>query len=113
MSYSRLRFDGGPRWARLQRNWLLGFAAVNFVSFMIASLALGGDAVNGKIEGGRHYLGNHGQYTEVSSGVWQYSRIHGRSIMVTHPIGLISGLIWVFAVQTNSNPLSRKLVAPR
>ena len=111
MSYGRLRFNNGPRWARLQRNWLLGFAAVNFLSFVVASLALGGDALNGKVEDGRHYLGNHGRYTEVSPSVWRYSRIHARSIMITHPIGLISGLIWVLAAETCPTPPPRKLVA--
>jgi len=34
--------------------------------FIIVSLAMGGTAVNGKIENGHFYLGEHGVYKEVS-----------------------------------------------
>jgi len=56
------------RWAAILGAALLLVAAVNFTAFFVAALALGGDAINGKAEGGRYYLSHHGKYTEVVSG---------------------------------------------
>ena len=39
---------------------------------------MGGSADNGKIEGGRFYLGGYGEYTEVSEKVWRFSHWHSR-----------------------------------
>ncbi len=49
---------------------------INFLSFIAISLAIGGDALNGKIENGQHYLGAHGQFTAVSLAVYHYSLWH-------------------------------------
>jgi len=52
---------------------------LNFVVFVGLTLHLGGDAVNGKTEGGRYYLFGHNVhtgkkgYTEVSSAVYRYT----------------------------------------
>jgi hypothetical protein len=72
---------------------LIGIAILNFISFMIASESLGGDAVNGKTDGQNYYVGSHGRYTEVSRSVFDYSRFHTHSVWVTHPLGFIGGLI--------------------
>jgi hypothetical protein len=72
---------------------LIAFAIINFAIFWIVAIRIGGDAVNGKIEDGRYYVGSHGRYTEVSNGVWKYSEIQAKSIWVTHPIGFIGALI--------------------
>jgi hypothetical protein len=53
---------------------LLGLANA-FVAIPVA-IALGGLADNGKIENGRYFLGDRGRYTEVSRGVWSYSKFH-------------------------------------
>lgn len=49
---------------------------LNFVLFVALSMYLGGDALNGKIQDGHHFLGSHGKYTEVSYEVFTYSKIH-------------------------------------
>lgn len=67
---------------------IIAIGFVNFTCFWIADVAIGGSAANGKIEGGKLYLGSHGKYTEVSKAVFDYSRIHGRSIWATHPAAM-------------------------
>jgi hypothetical protein len=66
---------------------------LNFMVFGIAAVSLGGDAMSGKVEGGHYYLSNHGHLTEVSSGVFTYSRIHTYSIFITQPLALLAGFI--------------------
>lgn len=48
-----------------------------WLSWMVVSLCLGGDAFLGKEEGGKYFLGSHGGYTEVSRSVFIYCQIHG------------------------------------
>lgn len=79
------------KWLSMLGYTLLFIAFINFAAFWIISLSLGGDALNGKIQNGRYYVGNHGRYTEVSKEIWTYSKIHTTSIWVTHPIGIILG----------------------
>ncbi|MGJ9417692.1 hypothetical protein ACHAC9_08005 [Massilia sp. CMS3.1] len=55
---------------------------LNFVSFFVGGIYLGGDALNGKIEDGRFYLANHGQLTEVSEGIYRYSQLHALSVLL-------------------------------
>jgi hypothetical protein len=55
---------------------------LNFVSFFVGAIYLGGDALNGKIENGHFYLANHGKLTEVSEGVYRYSQIHALSVFL-------------------------------
>ena len=61
----------------------------NFAVFFTAALVLGGDAINGKAEGGRYFLANHGKLTEVSREVYDYSRYHAISLFITHPIAFL------------------------
>ena len=35
---------------------------------------------------GHYFLGDHGHYTEVSRGVWVYSKVHMRSLDFTTPL---------------------------
>lgn len=51
-------------------------AALNFFSFMVVAVLIGGDALNGRVSAGHYYLGNHGSYTEVSRSVFIYSACH-------------------------------------
>ena len=60
------------------------FAWVNFGVFAGIAIWLGGDALNGKIEGGHYYLGEHGHFTEVSRQVFTYSRNHAQFMILTH-----------------------------
>ena len=76
---------------------LVYVGALNFASFMIATLILGGDAVNGKSDGRSYYLGSHGRYTEVSQSTFEYSKFHTHSVWITHPLIFLGGgiLIWL------------------
>lgn len=66
-------------------------AVLNFLAFMIVDFCIGGDAFNGKIEGGRYFVADHGRFTEVSPRIWYYSRSHAISIFITHPLGILLG----------------------
>jgi hypothetical protein len=67
---------------------------INFALFFVIALLIGGDALNGKVEAGHYYLGNHGKYTEVSFIVYAYSTFHTVSLFFTHPLAMIAGLIY-------------------
>ena len=69
---------------------LFYFALVNFGAFVLGSLILGGDALNAPHPDGHFFLSDHGRLTEVSEGVWRYSRVHALSLFVTHPLGILS-----------------------
>lgn len=76
----------------------------NFLVFWIVGFFLGGGALNGKIEGGRYYLGDRAdhtsreinRFTEVSQTVFAYSLWHGRSLFITHPLLILVGIIFSF-----------------
>ena len=59
---------------------------VNFLLFVLISVLIGGDAMNGKIENGHYYLGNHGHLREVSALLFRYSQLHFYSLFVTLPL---------------------------
>lgn len=65
-------------------------AFVNFALFWAVAVSIGGDAVSGKSENGRHYVSNHGELTEVSRAVYVYSYIHTVSTWFTHPAVFIA-----------------------
>ena len=52
-------------------------ASVNFFAFVSIDFLIVGDALSGKVEAGRYFLGEHGAYTKVSRAVFVYSAIHG------------------------------------
>lgn len=68
-------------------------AVVNFLSFVVVSGSLGGDALNGRIEDGDYLLSNRGRLTQVEPWVWHYSRAHAISIFLTHPLGVVGFLL--------------------
>lgn len=72
---------------------VVGF--LNFTAFFITGKRLGGSAANGKVEGAKYFLGSHGDYTEVSESIYEYSRLHGYSVLVTHALFMIGGFILV------------------
>jgi hypothetical protein len=59
-------------------------AAVNFATFIIINMYIGGDAINGHVTDGHYFLGSHGGHTEVSKAVWTYSYYHTISVLITH-----------------------------
>lgn len=61
-------------------------AFINFAVFLVVASKIGGGADNGRVVGGRYFLGDHGRYTEVSRAVYNYSLIHGASTLITHAL---------------------------
>ena len=74
---------------------LLVFGFLNFALFVIGSLILGGDAVNGKVDDGQYFLGGKSVSVEVSKAIWIYSYIHVVSVWITHPLAMIGGILFV------------------
>ena len=72
---------------------IFAVAFINFFLFIIGTVILGGDALNGKVVGDHYYLANHGQLTEVNAFVFMYSKIHAISIFITHPLAGIAGVL--------------------
>lgn len=67
-----------------------------FIStFFIFSMVVGGSAGNGYQEAGKFFVGNHGDYVEVSSAIWMVSRV-------------LEILFWIFVPLT---PLGAFLIA--
>lgn len=60
--------------------WVLyptaSLALANFSAFVIVSLFLGGDALNGFAHAGHYFVCAHGHCVEVSRAVWRYSYWH-------------------------------------
>lgn len=71
-----------------------GIAILNFLLFFVIAWLIGGDAVNGKAEGGHYYLANHGQLTEVSYFVYMYSKLHVYSVFITLPLVVLASLLY-------------------
>ncbi len=78
-------------------NMVLAVGMLNFLIFLAGAIYLGGDAVNGKVEGGRYYLwgvrteSGRKVYTEVTEPVFTYSRWHVYSLWVTWPLVMAAG----------------------
>jgi len=78
-------------------NTVIAIGMLNFLIFIAAAIYLGGDAVNGKVEGGRYYLfgarteSGRKVYTEVTEPVFTYSRWHVYSIFMTWPLVMAAG----------------------
>ena len=68
---------------------MIPVALVNFASFVVVTLMLGGDALNGKRIDGHYYLAQHGHLTEVSAAIYRYSLCHAISVIVTHAAAFI------------------------
>jgi hypothetical protein len=64
---------------------VIGF--VNFFWFIAEAISRG-DALSGKVVDGHYFLGNKGTYTEVDQATWEWSRLHGLSLFVTHPLAI-------------------------
>lgn len=80
-------------------NMVLAVGMLNFLIFMAGAIYLGGDAVNGKVDGGRYYLfgvrteSGRKVYTEVTEPVFAYSRWHVYSLFVTWPLVMAAGFV--------------------
>lgn len=66
---------------------------MNFLLFILSILLLGGDGLNGKVEAGHYYLGNHGEYTEVLLPIYLFSRLWGILLFVSWPFVIVAPII--------------------
>ena len=74
---------------------LIGIAGfLNFCLFVAVDILLGGDALNGRVEGTRYFLGSHGGYTEVSHAVFVYSACHAVSAFLGMFAAVAAGRAW-------------------
>lgn len=73
----------------------LGF--LNFVWFFAESSTIG-DAGRGFIRDGHYFLVQAGRATEVSREAFDWSLVHGRSLLITHPLAMIAGAYLLFTV---------------
>jgi hypothetical protein len=53
----------------------------NFFAFVIGSILLGGDALNGYVKSGHFFVCSHGSCNEVSAATWSYSYWHAIAAM--------------------------------
>ena len=75
-------------------NLFIIIAAVHFVLLVGTIVALGGDALTGKVEGGRYFLGNHGQFIETSRAVFRFSAIVESTLVYgTFPLAVLAALL--------------------
>ncbi len=85
-------------------------AILNFLLFMVITQNQGGSALNGKVENGHYYLGEHGHYTEVSQAVYllnqAYEIITLAAFGVTFLIGVIYSLFQKFRGRDQPNTRS-------
>jgi len=65
---------------------------VNAMSFAFVAGRIGGDALDGKTQGDRYYVGYKKHYTEVSAAVFRYSQVHTYSVLVTLPLAALAWL---------------------
>jgi hypothetical protein len=64
-----------------ERTWdafsvLTTLTLINFVVFLFIAFHVGGDALNGHVDGERWMIRGHGGYMEVTRGFWIYSFVH-------------------------------------
>jgi hypothetical protein len=71
---------------------LLANAILNFTAFFVHTMAQRGSAGNGKREGDRYFVGDHGRYGEVPEWRWRVTRVHEISVFVTHPLAVLIGM---------------------
>ena len=78
-------------------SFLVIMGLLNFMLFLAGAFYFGGDAWNGKIEAGRYFLwGYHNGakgYIEVRKAIFDYSRWHVYTLMVTWPLVLVAGFV--------------------
>jgi len=79
--------------------WIIALGIGNFVGYTVAYAYIGGDAHNGEIRDGKHYVAGHflhgrvGAECEVPRGVWIYSYLHSISIWPSIAAVLICNMI--------------------
>ena len=61
------------------------------VGFFILSEVIGGAAMNGYVENGVYFVGEHGNYTQVTQEIWTISQVWGIVCFVCTWLYVISG----------------------
>lgn len=65
--------------------------------FFVFTVTVGGDAVSGYCDdGGKYYVCNHGEYTEVSQQIWEISYLLTNGFWVAVPVGMLSSAVVVY-----------------
>jgi hypothetical protein len=76
---------------------ILGLAILaNLISWMVLSGIQGGTTWNGKVEGGRYYVGSHSHYTEVSLSQYRFGRFQETSNLIILAILVPGRLLYVY-----------------
>jgi hypothetical protein len=92
---------------------IIGFA--NFFSFLNEIEHLGGDANNGYVKDGHFFVISHGKLKEISEADWKHNKKHGRSVIITHPLAILSigYLLFQFAFPTMLYRGNRQMIEER
>jgi hypothetical protein len=99
--------------------WCLGFALLwplVFLSFLLHSLAIGGDALNGKVENGRYFLwrtsrsGDTSPYLEVARQRYTANYVHAvATIIFVVPAGIsMWRIVWPAMKQMRNENATKK-----
>lgn len=62
----------------------------NFFWFASEYGRLGGGASSGMVQDGRYFVGNQGDYHEVTCEDWEWSRSHAASLVISHPLAMLA-----------------------
>jgi len=65
-------------------------AFVNCFVFMIHAGLIGGSPGNGKIENAKHYIGEHGHYTEVSGSTFSLDNLYEFITVIVFLVALLA-----------------------
>jgi hypothetical protein len=88
-------------------------AILNFISFFIISILIGGDALNGEVQNGHYYLGGGGNHTEVVWLVFIYSKLHAFSVFITFPLAALAALVfWITGGKVDRKAVTRAIKKP-
>jgi hypothetical protein len=69
---------------------VVALSVYGLVVYVDETQRLGGDALNGYVQGDHYYVGNHGRYTEVTAEQWELSRGHAIRMFVMQPLALLA-----------------------
>ena len=67
-------------------------AIVLHFSHLVFGLIFQGSAIDGYVENGHYFLGNHGIMHEVSAPIWHVSNVLGLTFGFTWPTALVFGI---------------------
>jgi hypothetical protein len=79
---------------RVAHTAFIAAASLNFLVFALMAAHLGGDALSGRVVAHQYFLGYKGGYTGVSKQVFEYSKVHEISVMVTLPLAIVTGFFF-------------------